>query len=249
MSEKLEKIITKLEEFAPLSLCSEWDNAGWQIYLADCEIKKIMICVTASIDVIEQAVIKNCNLIISHHPLIFDKLSKINSDTPTGSIIAKAIRNDIQIYAMHTNLDSAKNGVADKLAEKLGLIEVQNYNNFVRIGVLEKEEEILSYIARVKNALNIDNIRLVNHAGIKKVKKVALCPGCGCDFIGELKEIDLFVTGDVKYHQGLSVQNFALADAGHFETERIILPYMKKLLAQFNVEVVTAEEKSPWETI
>jgi len=246
MSEKLEKIIEKLEEFAPLSLCVEWDNSGWQVYLGNSNIKKIMLCLTATSDVIEQAKQARCDLIVSHHPLIFDKLAKINSDTPVGKVITDAAKNDIQIYAMHTNLDSAKNGIADRLAEKIGLTKVENFNDYVRIGVLDKEEDILSYLEKVKNALCIDNIRLINPLNKRAVKKVALCPGGGGDFIAELKNIDMYLTADIKYHQGLSVQDFALADAGHFETERIILPYLKELLSQFNAEVLIAGEKSPW---
>jgi len=249
MSEKLETVIKKLEEFAPTELSCVWDNTGWQIFLSNNDVKKIMLCVTPSIDVIEQAVQKGCDLIVSHHPLIFDKLKKINAATPLGKTIALAVKNNIQIYSMHTNLDSCAGGLADRLAEKLGLAEVENFNEFVRIGSTEKNETLETYLSKIKTALNLDKLRLINPAGIKKVRKVALCPGGGGDFIGELKDIDLYVTADIKYHQALAVQDYALADAGHFETERVIIPNLKEMLARFNVEVFAAEEKSPWVTI
>ncbi len=249
MSEKLETIIKKLEEFAPPQMACEWDNSGWQIFLSNTEVKKIMLCVTPSIDVVEQAADRGCDLIVSHHPLIFDKLKKINSDTPSGKIIETAIKNNIQIYSMHTNLDSCMGGLADRLAEMLGLVNVVNSNEFVRIGMTEKVETLDNYLSKLKKALNVDKLRIINPAGIKTVKKVALCPGGGGDFIGELKDIDLYVTADIKYHQALAVQDFALADAGHFETERVIIPRLNEILAQYNVEVFAAEEKSPWVTI
>ena len=98
--------------------------------------------------------------------------------------------------------------------------------------------------------LNVPKIKLINPSKIKNVSRIAVCPGGGSDFITKLRGIDVFVTGDVKYHNALEVKDFAVIDAGHFETERIIFSYLKEmLLTKFDVEIFIANEKAPWEFI
>ena len=99
------EIINEIEKFAPVEMAQNWDNTGWQINFNKQEAKKIMLCLSVTQDIISQAINQECDLIISHHPLIFNPLKKITSDTVTEKIIIEAIKNDIQIYSAHTNLD------------------------------------------------------------------------------------------------------------------------------------------------
>lgn len=118
---QLKKIISIIEEFAPLSLQESYDNAGLIVGNDNDEISGILICLDSTEAIINEAIATNCNLIIAHHPIVFSGLKKLNGKTYIERTIIKAIKNNISIYAAHTNLDNAFNGVSFKMAEKLGL--------------------------------------------------------------------------------------------------------------------------------
>ena len=118
---KIKEILNRLESLAPLSLQETYDNSGLIIGNPETQISKALICIDITEKVINEAISKKCNLIISHHPLIFGCLTNIIENNPLGKCIIKAIRNDISIYAMHTNLDNAINGVNSMLCKKLGI--------------------------------------------------------------------------------------------------------------------------------
>ncbi|EKE02735.1 MAG: hypothetical protein ACD_20C00337G0006 [uncultured bacterium] len=252
---KVNKIIDKIEKFAPLELQSEWDNSGWQVYLGNSDVKKVLLALSPTFDVIEQAIKLGCNLIIAHHPMIFGKINKIKSGNYTGLAIIKAIQNNIQIYSAHTNLDVVQNGVADKLAALLDLnniraIEETALNSgFGRVGELEKVENLDEFLGKLKQILNVENLKLINPSNKEKIKRIAVCPGSGGDFIKDLRDIDLYITGDIKYHTALEVDNMVVVDAGHLETERIILSDLKELLDDLDIEIIMAQESSPWQVV
>jgi dinuclear metal center YbgI/SA1388 family protein len=119
---KIKDIIQSIETLAPPALQESYDNAGLIIGDANCEFTKALICIDVTEKVIEEARKKDCNLIISHHPLIFGGISKITNNSYIGNCIIKAIQNNIAVYAAHTNLDNVINGVNSILCKKLGLI-------------------------------------------------------------------------------------------------------------------------------
>ncbi|OGI21669.1 MAG: Nif3-like dinuclear metal center hexameric protein [Candidatus Melainabacteria bacterium RIFOXYA12_FULL_32_12] len=252
---KTNKIIDKVEQFAPLSLQSEWDNSGWQIYLGNFDVDRVLLALSPTLDVIDQAISKNCGLIIAHHPMIFGKMSKIKANNFTGSTIIKSIQNNIQIYSAHTNLDAVKNGVADKLAGLLNLDNIQIIeetglsSGFGRIGELAKEENLDEFLKKLKQILNVSSLKLINPSGRKKIRRVAVCPGSGGDFIRNLRDVDLYITGDIRYHTALEIDNMVVVDAGHLETERIILNTLKELLQDLEIQIFIAEENSPWQIV
>lgn len=239
---KIKEIIAELENFAPLELSETWDNTGWQIKLDLEETEKVLLALSPTLDVIEQAKAQGCNLIITHHPLFFSKITRITPSLYSNKIAIEAIRNDIQIYCAHTNLDKTEGGINDKLAEILGLQDIQTQGAFVRTGEI-KEIELENFIKIVKSKLSCDKIKLINPLGITTVKKVAVCSGIGGEFINAINA-DIFITGDVKYHSALEILDKAVLDAGHFETERVILPVLKELLAP--CEIIIANEQRPW---
>jgi len=251
--ENLEKIIEKIENFAPPELACDWDNSGWQIYLGNNSVNKILVTLTCTLDVVEQAIKNNCDLIISHHPLIFEKLNKISTANINSLALIKAIQSNIQVYSAHTNLDSAQGGIADKLAELLELKnvdcleQISEESKLGRVGELKEEISLDIFIKKLKEALKTNNIKLINPLNKTKIKKIAVIPGSGAGFIHQIKDIDVLITGDVKYHNALEVKDIVVIDAGHFETERIILPVIKELLKEFSMGVLIAEEKAPWE--
>ena len=222
--ENLNKIIEKIEKFAPPELASDWDNSGWQVYLGNDSVNKVIIALSPTLNVIEQAIKNNCDLVISHHPLIFEKINKISAKNNALLPLIKVIQNNIQVYSAHTNLDSTQGGIADKLAELLKLKNIKNLelvseeSRLGRIGELEEEKDLNLFIKELKEILKIDKIKLINPSNKTTIKKVAVIPGSGACFIPTLKDIDVFITGDVKYHDALEVNDLIVIDSGHLET-------------------------------
>ena len=122
---KIKEITDALEMFAPLPLQEGYDNAGLQIGLTEAEVKGALLCLDVTEDILDEAIASECNLVISHHPLIFNPIKRVTGRNYVERCIMKAIRNDIAIYSAHTNLDSAPGGVNYKMAEKLGLKNVK----------------------------------------------------------------------------------------------------------------------------
>lgn len=227
------KIISIIEEFAPIGLQEDWDCSGFQILREyDKPIKKILLCLSVTENIISQAVEKNCDMIISHHPLFF---------------IPFEFNKNIPIYSAHTNLDKTKGGTTDTLIKILGYKNIQKSGEFLRFVSLEESIPLDSFVQNLKNKLNLQNIRVVNNFNCKKVQKIAFCAGSGADFLGEAKKIgaDVIVTGDVKYHTALD-SDVIIVDIGHFESEYPVLKTLENLLKPLKIEIVTADEKSPF---
>ena len=125
-SVKIKQVVDALEHYAPLPLQEGYDNAGLQVGLTEAvEMSGALLCLDVTEEVVEEAVQKGCNLIVSHHPLIFRKLARISDENYVQRTVRKAIKNDISIVSMHTNMDAATGGVIFKIAEKLGLENVR----------------------------------------------------------------------------------------------------------------------------
>ena len=118
---KVKDVTNYLESIAPLQLQESYDNSGWQVGDYDSEVKGVLVSLDVTLEVVQEAIDQNCNLIIAHHPIIFGGLKNITSNVSTGKIIQKAIKNNINIYAIHTNLDNVYNGVNNKIASIIGL--------------------------------------------------------------------------------------------------------------------------------
>ena len=123
---KIKQVVDALEHYAPLPLQEGYDNAGLQVGLTEAvEMSGALLCLDVTEEVVEEAVQKGCNLIVSHHPLIFRKLARISDENYVQRTVRKAIKNDVSIVSMHTNMDAATGGVNFKIAEKLGLENVR----------------------------------------------------------------------------------------------------------------------------
>ena len=216
------ELVRKIEEFAPLDTQESWDSSGWGVDLEGEEVNKILFALTITDDVVRQAKEKNCNMIISHHPLFFVPFEY----------------KDINIYSAHTNLDRAEGGTSDLIIEKLGFTKTRN-DDFVRI--VELEEEIT--VEELKNKLMeiSPKLRYVNNQGAKTVRTIGFCAGSGSEFIGQT---DAFVTGDVKFHTALDAKKVVF-DIGHFESE-IFAPELLKKITNVGDNGVIADEKSPF---
>jgi len=167
MQMKIKEIIAILEDYAPLALQEEYDNSGLLVGSQITETKKALICIDITEDVITEAQEKKCDLIISHHPLIYKGLKKITDNSPIERIVTKAIKNNISIYSIHTNLDNTNKGVSHFIAEKLGLTEIK---------VLEPKTEMLSKLVTFCPLSEASKIRqAIFDAGAGKICNYDCC--------------------------------------------------------------------------
>ncbi len=243
--EKVTKIIKKIEEFAPLDTMQKWDNSGWQINLGNETTEKILLTLDVTRSVIDEAVKKRCDMIISHHPVFFHPIKIIDSP-----IVINAVKNNIQIYSAHTNLDIAQGGVNEYLAEKCGFTELDTAFEFIRYKQLEKEYNFSKLVAKLKTVFGLPSIRVVNSKR-KTYGSIAFCSGSGAEFIGDLEKIgiDVFITGDLKHHQALNADKMTIIDLGHFHSERFVVEIFQNILKDEDVEVIAAIDKPAWELL
>jgi dinuclear metal center YbgI/SA1388 family protein len=234
-----------MEQYAPLILKEDYDNVGLMVGDKDAQVTKILIALDCTLDVICEAKDKGCNLILTHHPLLFIKPKTITSDTLVGKKIIQLIKNDINVYASHTNLDSVKGGLNDIATEILGFSEykvmepttISGYNNgdngIGRIVTLENPVALMDLCEKVKESFNAEYIRYVGEDN-RLIKTIAIINGSGEDFfeISKTFQVDCIITGDTKYHgaSDLQEEGIALIDAGHFITEWTPFKLFAKIL-------------------
>ena len=221
-------LIKIIENFAPLELQEKWDCSGWQVETNTEDIKKVLIALTVTDDVFNQAIEKHCDMIFAHHPMFSVPLKYSNLD----------------IYSAHTNVDKALGGTTDTFVEKIGLT-AHPVGEFLRVSDYEISlKDLYSKIKKVS-----PNARIVNNKNVKNVSKIGFCAGSGMDLYNEALEnnCDCFVTGDLKYHSAIESE-IVLIDAGHFETEVLIKKVFEDLIKE-KVEVIIANETSPFKNI
>ncbi len=223
------KIITRIEQFAPLETQEKWDCSGWLVETKNQDIEKIMLCLTVTDDIVRQAREQNCDMIISHHPLF------------TVPLLYK----NIDIYCAHTNLDRAQGGTTDTLIKTLGLdqfIVANSGEGFTRY--INYETSLQDFVKRLKTIS--PHLRYVNNKGVTELKRIAFCAGSGTEFIQESFEngADALVSGDLKFHTALD-STIVVFDIGHFESEILVLPVFEQIIGD-SVEFVYAKETSPF---
>ncbi len=238
---KISEIAALIEKFAPCELAEEWDNVGLLIGKPDYEVNKILVALDVDIDVIDEAVNKNADLIITHHPVIFKPLKSISND-----VYIKAIQNNVSIYSCHTNLDVTVGGVNDTLAEKLGLTSIYA-DGMMRIGKISKTK-LNDFLNVIKRKLKTNGLRVCGNCD-DTIEKIAVLGGNGGDFVYKLDKniCDLYITGEASYHQAqyAAENGFALVEAGHYETEIPVVEKLVKLLKEnFVIEILASEQKN-----
>lgn len=249
---KCQVVMDALEHIAPRRLAEDWDNPGLLVGALNQDVKKIVVCLDVSDEVVEQAIREDADMIVAHHPLIFRGLKKIRTDLPLGRRLQQLLKHDIAVAAAHTNLDIAEGGVNDVLAQAIGLSKLSAFvimsqyehgavNSMGRMGSLPAPMSVQEFAAQVRDALPTEHVRLVD-AGARPVRKVALCSGSGAEFIQKAAFMgaDVYVTGDVKYHEAQQAVELGMhvIDAGHFGTE---FPVVEVLCKRLTEELATAK--------
>ena len=232
-------LVELLEELLPSNLAEDWDNVGLMLGRKGKTVKKILLALDLSKEVVEQAVAQKIDLIVTHHPAIFKKLKRVVDNDWQQDLLLTLAENGIAVYSAHTNLDCVSTGVNDVLAKLLKLEDIEvldDSNGLGRIGVVE-ETSLAEYAQAVKVVLKADYV-VIGDAG-KQVRKVAVCGGAGSDLIdlALAKGADTLVTGDVKYHsaQQAVFSGLNIIDAGHQPTE---LPVLEKLADRLSLRFV-----------
>lgn len=242
---KIKQVIDALESFAPLPLQESYDNAGLQIGLTKAEVSGALLCLDVTEDVIDEAVRLDCNLIIAHHPILFKGLKCIADNTQVERCVRMAIKNDICIYASHTNMDTVTDGVNFKMAEKLGLVDVQlieahdvqTNNGKVKaglgvIGYLPMSEEAEQFLQRVKQTFGCECL-MHNELLARDIQCVAICGGAAGFVVDKAIECeaDAFVTGEMHYHEYFGKeQTIQIAVTGHYESEHFTAEIFRDII-------------------
>lgn len=235
-------LVELLEELMPSNLAEDWDNVGLMLGRKGKTVKKILLALDLTKEVVEQAIAQKADLIVTHHPAIFKKLKRVVDNDWQQDLLLTLAENGIAVYSAHTNLDCVSTGVNDVLAKLLKLEDadvLDEGNGLGRIGTVE-EMSLADYAQLVKASLKADYV-VVGDAG-KTVRKVAVCGGAGSDLIdlALAKGADTLVTGDVKYHsaQQAVFSGLNIIDAGHQPTE---LPVLDKLADRLSLRLVERE--------
>ena len=242
---KIKQVLSALEQFAPLPLQESWDNAGLQLGLTEAEVSGALLCLDVNEAIIDEAIRKGCNLIVSHHPLLFRGLKQITNADYVQRCVIKALKSDITIISMHTNMDNAKDGVNYKIAERLGLREVSFLSTVnSQLSTLESGSGVIGTLAQPMAARDFIEL-LKKQFGVqcaqcnellqRPVSKVALCGGAG-DFLLDdaVKQgADVFITGEMHYHQYFGYeQRIQICVIGHYQSEQFTSEIFRDIIAK-----------------
>ena len=229
-------ILEYMWELAPEEGKESWDNVGHLVGRGSAQVTKVLVALDITPKVIDEAIESGVQLIVSHHPLIWDTYRHVNDSVFQQEKVIRLIENRIAAICMHTNLDEAVDGVDDTLVETLGLTAETHLaeGKIGHICNLPEEMPLGDFLAHVKNALKATGLRYYDSG--KPVKKVATgCGSCGEYIMDAIKAgCDTFITGDVKYNYFLDAEGCGinLIDAGHFATENPIVEKIASKLQQ-----------------
>jgi dinuclear metal center YbgI/SA1388 family protein len=228
-------IVRPIEEFAPLALQESWDNCGFSVGNPDREAKSALIALDCTEEVLDEAIEMGCDIIITHHPLIFKGLKSITPADMAGRIVSKAIKHDISIYAAHTNMDKAVNGVSGLMANKLGLTDQEplTADGLGIVGNLQEPLDAKSLIEAVKERFGAEVVRSSALLD-EKISRVAVCGGSGRSFIKDAmaKGAQAYITGDITYHEFYCERGFMVMDIGHYLSEYDVVGLFAEILCK-----------------
>ena len=238
---KVRDITSLIEAFAPLSLQESYDNSGLIVGRLDDEVHKALLAVDVTEEVLAEAVAEGCDMVITHHPIVFHAMKRFNSASVTERCVEEAIRRGIALYAAHTNLDSAPQGMSWRVAEILGLKSVHvlqpTDDAGAGFGVVGELENMLPSEEFMRQVMQKFGVKAMRHSDIVKPKvgKVAICTGSGGSLIGEAlaSGADIYITADLKYNDFMRHENsIILADIGHFESEYCAIQILFDILSK-----------------
>ena len=245
---KVKDIINIIEEFAPLGIQEKWDNSGLCIGSPEDEVTSVLMGLDCTPELVDEAIECGADMIITHHPLIFSGLKKISSDDLVGAAVIKAIKSGISIYAAHTNADKVIAGVSGAMAAKLGLENVSILDEDGEgtglgvVGDLPVPMTAQEAVAYVKDRFALKAMKTSRPID-GKISRIAMCGGSGGSLIGAAKAsgAQLYISGDISYHNFFTPEGFMIMDIGHYESEieivDILFSLIKKKIPTFAVRI------------
>ena len=234
---KVKEVIKVIEDFAPLSIQEGWDNSGLCIGSPDAEVTSVLLGLDCTPELVDEAIACGADMIVTHHPLIFSGLKKISPDDQVGGAVIKAIKAGISIYAAHTNADKVIAGVSGAMAARLGLENVSildedgDGTGLGVVGDLPRPLSAEEAVALVKEKFSLKAMR-TSRPIEGPVSRVAKCGGSGGSLIkaAMASGAQLYISGDISYHNFFTREGFMIMDIGHYESEIEIVDILFSLL-------------------
>ena len=256
MTLKVKDVTAAIEAFAPLSIQEKWDNSGLCVGSHDAEVNSVLLGLDCTEELVDEAIACGADMIVTHHPLIFSGLKHISPDDQVGAAVIKAIKAGISIYAAHTSADKVISGVSGAMAAKLGLTDVeilQEDGDGTGLGVVGNLPSPMSSEAvmdLVKGTFNL-NVLKCSRPLQGEIKRIAMCGGSGGSLIGAAKQsgAQLYISGDISYHNFFTSEDFMIMDIGHYESEieivEILFSLLKKNFPTFAVRITQNIHSNP----
>ena len=253
---KVKDIIKVIEEFAPASIQEGWDNSGLCVGSPDDEVTSVLLALDCTPELVDEAVACGADMIVTHHPLIFSGLKKIAPEDLVGNAVIKAVRAGISIYAAHTNADKVISGVSGAMAARLGLENVSilaDEGDGVGLGVVGELPQPLGAseaVALIKEKFSLKSVRSSKPLEVP-ITRVAMCGGSGGSLISAARKAgaQLYITGDISYHNFFTQNDFMIMDIGHYESEidivEILFSLIKKNFPTFAVRITQNINSNP----
>ncbi|MBR5499036.1 MAG: Nif3-like dinuclear metal center hexameric protein [Bacteroidales bacterium] len=256
MQYKVKDVTKVIEEFAPLAIQEKWDNSGLCIGSPEAPVSSVLFGLDCTPELVDEAIECGADMIVTHHPLIFSGLKKISPEDMVGEAVFKAIKAGISIYAAHTNADKVIAGVSGAMAAKLGLHNVEILSEDGEgtglgvVGELPEPMTAQQMVAFVKERFGLQAMRTSKLIDCE-IKKVALCGGSGGSLISAARAAgsQLYLSGDISYHNFFTQEGFMLMDIGHYESEieivDILFSLVKKNFPTFAVRITQNIHSNP----
>ncbi|MCR5611075.1 MAG: Nif3-like dinuclear metal center hexameric protein [Clostridiales bacterium] len=250
----LKDFLDVMEEIAPRELALDFDNPGLIVGTEKKEIRRVLIALDCTQFVAEEAKELDCDLVVTHHPLLFRAVKKISPFDPVSAPVYRLIRYGIGMFAAHTNLDSAEGGVNTALCRLLGIeneIPVPP-ENLCRIGELAEETDFSAFAELCSKKLGT-TVRVAGPE--RKVRRVMVCGGSGGSEYPLAREMgaDVLVTGECRHNEAIEAEaaGVNVIAAGHYETESIVLEPLTERLRSLTegVEYVISKAGNPLRTL
>lgn len=247
-------IIDIINNAAPEKYALSWDNSGFLVGDKNSPVKKVLLALDVTEETAMQAQNEGCDMIISHHPMFFGGIKSVDYETAEGRTLRTLIKNDIAVYACHTNMDAAENGINAYLAELFELTDTVILENnpetpgigIGRVGNLPKEYTLEELCGLTKKLLNTPCVRAVK-GNENKISVLAVASGSCSEYIEKAASLgaDAIITGDMKYHDSLDAKGLGInvIDAGHYPTEFLVTDIFEKLLENTGIQTVKSNNK------
>ena len=240
---KVKDITDVLEEFAPLEIQESWDNSGLLIGSPNDEITGVMVGFDCTPELIDEAVSKACNMVVTHHPLIFHGIRRINAEDPVGAAVIKAVKAGVAVYAAHTTADKVIEGVSGAMARRLNLKDVEILEkeaDGTGLGCIGNLPEPMTGIQALKYVKEAFNLKVIRHSKPMEepITRVALLGGSGGSDVEAARKAgaQLYITADISYHNFFTPEGFMVMDIGHFESEvEIVDIFLSKIRKKFPI--------------